>query len=70
MVPLQGELVTASHKDPDGWDSSENSGSHRTLRAEPLRTRWHQAAHDTNAQLLLKMADHNDLQEHHQENQG
>ena len=55
---LQGEVVPASQKDPEGWG----------LFPEQV-ARWRQAAQDANAQPLLTMADQKDLQKRHLEDQ-
>jgi transposase-like protein len=82
---LQGEVVPASQKDPEGWGSSdkftvvlETAGLNSTELAAYCRERglfpeqvdrWRQAAQDANAQPLLTMADQKDLQNRHQEDQ-
>ena len=82
---LQGEVVPASQKDPEGWGSAdkftvvlESAGLNSTELAAYCRERglfpeqvdrWRQAAQDANAQPLLTMADQKDLQKRHQEDQ-
>ena len=82
---LQGEVVPASEKDPEGWESAdkftvvlESAGLNSTELAAYCRERglfpeqvdrWRQAAQDANAQPLLTMADQKDLQKRHQEDQ-
>jgi transposase-like protein len=82
---LQGEVVPASQKDPEGWGASdkftvvlETAGLNSTELAAYCRERglfpeqvdrWRQAAQDANAQPLLTMADQKDLQKRHQEDQ-
>jgi transposase-like protein len=82
---LQGEVVLASQKDPEGCgpadkytealetaglNATELGGYYREWRLFPEQVdRCRQAAHDANAQPLLKMADQKDLQKRHQEDQ-
>jgi len=82
---LQGEVVPASQKDPEGWESAdkftvvlESAGLNSTELAAYCRerglfpeqvARWRQSAQDANAQPLLTMADQKDLQKRHQEDQ-
>jgi transposase-like protein len=82
---LQGEVVPASQKDPEGWGSAdkftvvlESAGLNSTKLAAYCRerglfpeqvARWLHAAQDANAQPLLTMADQKDLQKRHQEDQ-
>jgi transposase-like protein len=82
---LQGEVVPASQKDPEGWESAdkftvvlESAGLNCTELAAYCRerglfpeqvARWRQSAQDANAQPLLTMADQKDLQKRHQEDQ-
>ena len=82
---LQGEVVPASQKDPEGWESAdkftvvlESAGLNSTELAAYCRerglfpeqvARWRQSAQDANAQPLLTMADQKDLQMRHQEDQ-
>jgi transposase-like protein len=82
---LQGEVVPASLKDPEGWGPAdkftvvlETAGLNATELGGycPERglfpeqvDRWRQAAQDANAQPLLAMADQKDLQRRHQEDQ-
>jgi len=82
---IQGEVVPASQKDPEGWGSAdkftvvlESAGLNSTELAAYCRerglfpeqvARWRQAAQDANAQPLLTMADQKDLQKRHQEDQ-
>ena len=82
---LQGEVVPATQKDPEGWGPAdkftvvlETAGLHATELGGYCREpglfpeqveRWRQAAQDANAQPLLTMADQKDLQKRHQEDQ-
>jgi len=82
---LQGEVVPASQKDPDGLSATdkftvmlETAGLNATELSVNCRerglfseqvARWRQAAQDANAQPLLTMADQKDLQKCHQEEQ-
>ena len=82
---LQGEVVPASEKDPDGWSAAdkftvvlESAGLNtselgafcRERGLYPVQVdRWRQAAQDANAQPLLTMSDQKDLQKRHQEDQ-
>jgi transposase len=82
---LQGEVVPASQKYPDGWCpadkftvvletadlyATELGGYCRERALFPEQVaRWRQAALDPNAQPLLTMADQKDLQKRHQEEQ-
>ena len=82
---LQGEVVPASQKDPEGWGSSdkftvvlETAGLNSTELAAYCRERglfpeqvdrWRQAAEDANAQPLLTMAEQKDLEKRHQADQ-
>jgi Tfp pilus assembly protein FimV len=82
---LQGEVVPASQRDPDGWgpgdkftvvlesaclNATELGGYCRERGLFPEQVdRWQQAAQDANAQPLLTMADQKDLQRRHQEDQ-
>ena len=82
---LQGEVVPASQKDPEGWGPAdkftvvlETAGLNPTELGGYCRERglfpeqvdrWRQAAQDANAQPLLTMADQKDLQKRHQEDQ-
>jgi putative transposase len=82
---LQGEVVPATQRDPEGWGSAdkftvvlETSGLNSTELAAYCRERglfpvqvdrWRQAAQDANAQPLLTMADQKDLQKRHHEDQ-
>ena len=82
---LQGEVVPASQKDPEGWSPAdkftvvlETAGLNATELGGYCRERglfpeqvdrWRQAAQDANAQPLLTMADQKDLQRRHQEDQ-
>jgi transposase len=74
---LQGEVVPASQKDPEGWgpadkftvvleiaglNATELGGYCRERGLFPEQVaRWRQAAQDANAQPLLTMADQKDL---------
>jgi transposase-like protein len=82
---LEGEVVPASQKDPEGWGSSdkftvvlETAGLNGTELAAYCRERglfpgqvdrWRQAAEDANAQPLLTMAEQKDLEKRHQADQ-
>ena len=82
---LQGEVVPASPKDPEGWGPSdkftvvlESAGLNSTELAAYCRERglfpeqvdrWRQAAEDANAQPLLTMAEQKDLEKRHQADQ-
>jgi transposase-like protein len=82
---LQGEVVPASGKDPEGWSAAdkftvvlESAGLNaselgafcRERGLYPVQVdRWRQAAQDANAQPLLTMSDQKDLQKRHQEDQ-
>jgi transposase-like protein len=82
---LQGDVVPASQKDPEGWGSAdkftvvlETAGLNATELSGYCRERglfpeqvdrWRQASQDANAQPLLTMADQKDLQKRHQEDQ-
>ena len=82
---LQGKVVPASQKDPEGWGSAdkftvvlETAGLNATELSGYCRQRglfpeqverWRQAAQDANAQPLLTMSDQKDLQKRHQEDQ-
>jgi len=82
---LQGEVVPATQKDPEGWGSAdkftvvlETAGFNATELSAYCRERglfpeqvdrWRQAAQDANAQPLLTMDDQKDLQKRHQEDQ-
>jgi len=82
---LQGEVVPATQKDPEGWgpadkftvvlesdglNATELSGYCRERGLFPEQVdRWRQAAQDANAQPLLTMSDQKDHQKRHQEDQ-
>ena len=82
---LQGEVVPASEKDPDGWSAAdkftvvlETAGLNATELSAYCRERglfpeqvdrWRKAAQDANAQPLLTMDDQKNLQKRHQEDQ-
>ena len=82
---LQGEVVPATQKDPEGWcpadkftvvlesaglNATELGGYCRERGLFPEQVdRWRQAAQDANAQPLLSMADQKDLQKQHQDDQ-
>jgi len=82
---LQGEVVPASQKDPDGWSATdkftvvlETAGLNATELSVYCRERglfpeqvdrWRQAAQDANAQPLLTMAEQKDLEKRHQADQ-
>ena len=82
---LQGEVVPATQKNPDGWgpadkftvvlesaglNATELGGYCRERGLFPVQVdRWRQAAQDANAQPLLTMADQKDLEKRHQADQ-
>jgi len=82
---LQGEVLPASQKDPDGWSATDKFTvvpEYAGLNASELSVyccerglfpeqvaRWREAAQDANAQPLLRMADQKDLHKRHQEDQ-
>jgi transposase-like protein len=82
---LQGEVVPASEKDPEGWgatdkftvvletvrlNATELGGYCRERGLFPEQlARWRQAALDANSQPLRTMTDQKDLQKQHQEDQ-
>ena len=82
---LQGEVVPASEKAPEGWSSAdkftvvlESSGLNATELGAFCRERglypeqvdrWRQAAQDANANSILTMADQKDLEKRHQQDQ-
>ena len=82
---LQGEVVPASAKDPEGWSAAdkftlvlETAGLNATELSAYCRERglfpeqvdrWRKAAEDANAQPLLTMDDQKNLQKRHQEDQ-
>ena len=82
---LQGEVVPASEKAPEGWSSAdkftvvlESSGLNATELGAFCRERglypeqvdrWRQAAQDANANSMLTMADQKDLEKRHQQDQ-
>jgi len=82
---LQGEVVPASEKEPEGWNAAdkftvvlESAGLNATELGGYCRERglfpeqvdrWRQAAQDANAQPLLTMADQKDLEKRHQADQ-
>jgi hypothetical protein len=82
---LQGEVVPATQKDPEGWgpadkftvvlesaglNATELGGYCRERGLFPERVdRWRQAAQDASAQPLLTMADQKDLEKRHQADQ-
>jgi transposase-like protein len=82
---LQGEVVPASAKDPEGWSAAdkftlvlETAGLNATELSAYCRERglfpeqvdrWRKAAQDANAQPLLTMDDQKNLQKRHQEDQ-
>ena len=82
---LQGEVVPASEKEPEGWSAAdkftvvlESAGLNATELSGYCRERglfpeqverWRQAAQDANAQPLLTMADQKDLDKRHQQDQ-
>ena len=82
---LQGEVVPASEKAPEGWSFTgkftvvlESAGLNPTelgafCREQDLYPeqvdRWRQAAQDANANSMLTMGDHKDLEKRHQADQ-
>ena len=82
---LQGEVVPATQKDPEGWGPAdkftvvlETAGMNATELGAYCRerglfpeqvVRWRQAAQDANAQPLLTMAEQKDLEKRHQQDQ-
>jgi len=82
---LQGEVVPASHKDPEGWGPAdkftmvlETAGLNATELAAYCRERglfaeqvdrWRQAAQDSNAQPLLTTAEQKDIEKRQQADQ-
>ena len=82
---LQGEVVPASEKAPEGWSSAdkftvvlESAGLNATELGAFCRERglypeqvdrWRQAAQDANANSMLTMADQKDLEKRHQQDQ-
>ena len=82
---LQGEVVPASEKDPDGWSAAdkftvvlESAGFNATELSAYCRERglfpeqvdrWRQTAQDANANAVLTMAEQLDLEKRHQQDQ-
>jgi transposase-like protein len=82
---LQGEVVPATQKDPEGWSAAdkftvvlESAGLNATELSAYCRERglfpeqvdrWRQAAQDANAKPLLTMAEQKDLEKRHQQDQ-
>jgi transposase-like protein len=82
---LQGEVVPASAKDPEGWSAAdkftlvlETAGLNATELSAYCRERglfpeqvdrWRQAAEDANANSVPTMAEHRDLEKRHQQDQ-
>ena len=82
---LEGQVVPASQKDPEGWGATdkftvvlESAGLNATELGAYCRERglfpeqvdrWRQAAQDANAQPLLTMAEQKDLEKRHQADQ-
>ena len=82
---LQGEVVPASEKEPDGWSAAdkftvvlETAGMNATELSAYCRERglfpeqvgrWRQAAQDANAKPVLTMAEQKDLEKRHQADQ-
>lgn len=82
---LQGQVVPASKKDPEGWGPAdkftvvlETAGLNTTELGGYCRERglfpdqvdrWRQAAQDAHAQPLLTMAEQKDLEKRHQVDQ-
>jgi len=82
---LQGEVVPASEKDPEGWTAAdkftvvlESAGFNATELSAYCRERglfpeqvdrWRQTAQDANANAVLTMAEQRDLEKRHQQDQ-
>jgi hypothetical protein len=82
---LQGEVVPASEKDPDGWNAAdkftvvlETVGLNATEPSAYCRerglfpeqvSRWRQAAQDANAKPVLTMAEQKELEKLRAQNQ-
>ena len=82
---LQGEVVTASEKDPEGWGATdkftvvlETSGLNATVLSAYCRERglfpeqverWRQASQDANEKPVLTLTEHKDRDRRHQYNQ-
>jgi len=82
---LQGEMVPASEKDPEGWTAAdkftvvlESAGFNATELSAYCRERglfpeqvdrWRQTAQDANANAVLTMAEQRDLEKRHQQDQ-
>ncbi len=82
---LQGEVVPASEKDPEGWTAAdkftvvlESAGFNATELSAYCRERglfpeqvdrWWQTAQDANANAVLTMAEQRDLEKRHQQDQ-
>jgi transposase-like protein len=82
---LQGEVVPASQKDPQGWTTAdkfavvlETAGLNDTELGAYCRERglypeqvdcWRHAAQDANAKPMLTMAEQKDLEKRHQQDQ-
>jgi transposase-like protein len=80
---LQGEVVPASEKDPEGWTAAdkftvvlESAGFNATELSAYCRERglfpeqvdrWRQTAQDANANAVLTMAEQRDLEKRHQQ---
>ena len=82
---LQGEVVPASEKDPEGWTAAdkftvvlESDGFNATELSTYCRERglfpeqvdrWRQTAQDANANAVLTMTEQRDLEKRHQQDQ-
>ena len=82
---LQGEVVPASEKEPDGWSAAdkftvvlETAGLNATELSAYCRerglfpeqvSRWRQAAQDANAKSVLSMAEQKDLEKRQAQDQ-
>ena len=82
---LEGEVVPASQKDPEGWSAAdkftvvlETAGLNATELSAYCRERglfpeqvdrWRQTAQDANANAVLTMAEQRDLEKRHQQDQ-
>ena len=82
---MQGEVVPASEKDPEGWTAAdkftvvlESAGFNATELSAYCRERglfpeqvdsWRQTAQDANANAVLTMAEQRDLEKRHQQDQ-
>ena len=82
---LQGEVVPASEKEPEGWDSTdkftvvlETAGLNATELSAYCRERglypeqvdrWRQASQDANEKPVLTLTEQKDLDRRHQQDQ-